>query len=302
MRRTYAELGLLLVGLLWGLGFVVTKIGLNDGINPIYLLAIRFSISSIFFILIFNKKVKITKKDIKKILPLAVVYALAYLFQTIGSKYTTASKAGFYTALNILFVPYVSWLLNRKAPDMFTYISSLICILGISIISYVPGENLFTFNIGDALVIISSALFGTHIAINGYFSKMYRLEKTIIIQCIVGAIIYWICTIILNFVRIDHNIIRMISTSEMLSILYLGLFSTGICLLMQTYFQRYTMSTRAAIFLASESLFAPIFATLLLSEMLTKNIYIGATLILFAVLLLETKNVIILIFKKKGSK
>lgn len=49
MKRVYAELGLILVGLLWGFGFIATKLGLNEGINPLYLLAIRFTLSSVFF-------------------------------------------------------------------------------------------------------------------------------------------------------------------------------------------------------------------------------------------------------------
>ena len=44
MRRGFADLGLLLVGLLWGSGFVVTKIGLNEGISPVYMLGLRLSL------------------------------------------------------------------------------------------------------------------------------------------------------------------------------------------------------------------------------------------------------------------
>ena len=42
MKRYLADFGLLLVGILWGLGFVFVKIGLNEGIDPFYLSSIRF--------------------------------------------------------------------------------------------------------------------------------------------------------------------------------------------------------------------------------------------------------------------
>lgn len=35
MKRYLADFGLLLVGILWGLGFVFVKIGLNEGIRSV---------------------------------------------------------------------------------------------------------------------------------------------------------------------------------------------------------------------------------------------------------------------------
>lgn len=133
--------------------------------------------------------------------------------------------------------------------------------------------------------------------------QKYSIEKSIMIQSITGTVLFWICTIFTHIVSKNEVVIRSLSRSEMLSILYLGLISTGLCLLMQTSFQRYTQATRASIFLASESLFAPIFAAIVLKEQLTVNIFIGAGLIIVAVLLSETKDLISLIFgKKKGIK
>ncbi|MFZ2708872.1 MAG: DMT family transporter, partial [Leptotrichiaceae bacterium] len=55
------------------------------------------------------------------------------------------------------------------------------------------------------------------------------------------------------------------------------------------YCQKNTTSTRASILLATESLFAPIFAILLLNESLSIRTMIGAGLILFAVIVSETR-------------
>ncbi len=62
MKRYTADLGLLLVGLLWGLGFVFVKIGLNEGITPFYLLTIRFVIAFLLLSVIFFKKMIEIKK------------------------------------------------------------------------------------------------------------------------------------------------------------------------------------------------------------------------------------------------
>ena len=66
MKRYLADFGLLLVGILWGLGFVFVKIGLNEGIDPFYLSSIRFLLGFVALYLIFRKKVsRIVKRDIK---------------------------------------------------------------------------------------------------------------------------------------------------------------------------------------------------------------------------------------------
>ena len=290
MKKNYADLGLLTIGLLWGLGFVITKIGLNDGIGPVYLLTLRFGLASIFVAIIFHKTlITITKKDIKKMFLISIILFSAYAFQIIGSKYTTASKAAFYTGLNVIFVPYISWKLNRNAPDIYTYISTILCLIGVGFISYIPGEQIFTLNIGDAFVIISAVLFGAHIALTGYYSKKYFLEKIIIIQYFISTILFLILFIIFLFIPFTEEKFIILNKSNIYTVLYLGLITTALCLFLQAYFQRYTSSVRAAIFLSTESMFAPIFASIFLKEVLTKYVFLGASCIFLAVILSETK-------------
>lgn len=290
MKREIADLGLIFIGLMWGLGFIATKSGLENGVGPIYMLALRFSISAIILLILFNKKIKtITKKDIKKMFLISCALFLAYTLQTIGSKYTTASNSAFYTGLNVIFVPYVSWMLNRKAPDIYTYISTILCFFGISIISYDKSSSLFTFNLGDALVILSAVFFGIHVALTGYYSKKYSVEKMMIIQYSIVAIVFFIISFVFNMLNINSDGVRILNISGFIPVLYLAVVTTCLCLYLQALFQRYTTSVRAAIFLSTESLFAPIFAYLLLHEHLKVNIYIGGAFIIFAIILSETK-------------
>lgn len=289
MRQITADLGLILVGFLWGFGFIVTKLGLDSGLGPLYMVALRFLIASIVLSLLFFKDLKnIDGKNIKKMLLISTILLFAYTFQIVGSKYTTASKSAFYTGVNVAFVPYISWMLNRKAPDIYTYIATLFCLLGVSIISYTPGENLFMFNIGDAFIILSAVFFGAHIALTGYYSKKYSIAKMLIIQNWYVAIFASIIFIVSTFIKNSGESIKLISKTEIISILYLGLVTTGICLYLQALFQRYTSSVRSAIFLSTESLFAPIFAYFILHEDLGVKIYIGGLFIVIAVILSES--------------
>ena len=68
MQREKADLGLLLVGILWGLGFVFVKIGLNEGVTPFYMLSIRFLIAFTILFMIFKKKLKTKSLLAKKLI------------------------------------------------------------------------------------------------------------------------------------------------------------------------------------------------------------------------------------------
>lgn len=299
MRKGFADLGLLMVGLLWGSGFIATKIGLDSGITPIYMLTLRFFIATIFLIVVFYKTLpEITIKNIKKMSLISFILFFAYGFQIVGSKYTTASKAAFYTGINVMFVPYISWMLHRKAPDIYTYLSTLLCLAGIGFISYVPNEKLFTLNIGDALVIVSAVFYGIHIALTGYYSKTYTVDKVILVQNTIATILFAITLIFSVTSGIGGEVIRKLSNKEIIAILYIGLITTGVCLCLQALFQRYTSSVKAAIFLGTESIFAPIFAHIILRETLTKNVMIGGVFILLAVVLSEANGIIK--YLKKG--
>ena len=280
MKRYLADFGLLLVGILWGLGFVFVKIGLNEGIDPFYLSSIRFLLGFVALYLIFRKKVsKIVKRDIKAGIVIGFFQFMGYLTQTYGLTMTTASKNAFFTAINVVIVPYIFWILHKKKPDIFSFVASIVCLAGVGVISFDANMNLTDINRGDILTIISAFFFA------GYFSKKIEPMKLIFIQMLVAGILF----LITQFVTTGVRAFTPLSGMTLVSVIYLVLFSTAIPTLLQTFCQKATTSKRASILMSTESLFAPLFAFLLLHEVLTLKVIFGAGLILFAVLISETK-------------
>lgn len=286
IRRYIADFGLLFVGILWGLGFIFVKIGLNDGISPSYLLTLRFLGGCLLLYLIFFKKVKsFTKEDIKAGFILGIFQFLGFGFQTYGANLTSAGKNAFFTAINVVIVPYIFWIIHKKRPDIFAFIASIFCILGVGIMSFDKNFNLTNLNLGDILTIISAFFFAGQIALTGYFSRKVEPLKLIILQMFVAGIFFGINQLRENGI----NGITSLSGLALISVLYLTIFSTAISTLLQTFCQRATTSTRASILLSTESLFAPIFAFFMLGEVMTLRTIIGAMMILFAVIVSETK-------------
>ncbi|HEX3982392.1 MAG TPA: EamA family transporter, partial [Acidisoma sp.] len=69
--------------------------------------------------------------------------------------------------------------------------------------------------------------------------------------------------------------------------LYAGILSGGIAFLLQAICQRYTRATDAAVMLMSESLFAALFAALLLGESLPARGWFGCFLLVVSLLLAQ---------------
>lgn len=72
-------------------------------------------------------------------------------------------------------------------------------------------------------------------------------------------------------------------------VLYLGVFSTTLAYLLQTMAQKFISETKTAIILSTESLWGMIFSVIILSELITGRMMLGAILILVAIIISETK-------------
>ena len=286
MKKYTADMGLLLVGILWGLGFVFVKIWLNGGISPFYLLTLRFLGGFFILFLIFRKRfTKFTKEDMKAGISIGIMQFLGYTFQTYGALRTTAGKNAFFTAINVILVPYIFWFIHKKRPDIFAFSASVVCLAGVGVMSIDRNFNLSNLNDGDILTIICAVFFAGQVAFSGYFSRKVDPMKLILMQMLVAGIFFGLNL----FTPSGMKQVIPLRGMSLVSVIYLTVFSTAIPTVLQTYCQRATTSTRASILLSTESLFAPLFAFFILSEVLSRRTLAGAALILLAVLISETK-------------
>ena len=276
----YADFSLLIVAIIWGSGFVVTKNSLNH-ITPYYLLAFRFMISFLLMGLVFFKRLKKAKlKDWKAGLLIGIFLFGGFATQTVGLNYTTAGKQAFITASNVVMVPFIYWGISKKKPDIYEVIAVFLCFTGIGILSF---ENNLRFGYGEFLTFICAIFFAFHIATIGYFSKEHDPVVLSVIQILVAGVFSTIFALLLE------PKIGNVSNQTLFSILYLAVFSTLIAFLVQNIAQKYTSSTHAAIILSMESVFGGIMSLIFLKEPFTIRFLIGCLSILVSLLTTETK-------------
>jgi transporter len=286
VKRYIAESGLLLIGILWGMGFVTVKIGLNAGMNTFYLMWLRFLGSFVLLSILFRKKIKkVSKDDLKAGVILGIIQYFGYVFQTYGAAHTTVGKNAFFTAINVIIVPYIFWILNKKRPDIFSFSASIICMIGVGIMS-LDGNLSFThLNKGDVITIISAFFFALQVAYTGYFGRKVHPMNLVLLQMLVGGLLFAGT----QFATSGLREVIPLHGETLMAIIYAVVFSTAIPMLLQIYCQRLTTATRASILMSTESMFAPIFAFFVLGEIMTLRVALGAVFILFSVVVSETK-------------
>ena len=128
-----------------------------------------------------------------------------------------------------------------------------------------------------------------------YTAKFVKTEDPVVLTIVQMGTAAVIGCIVVLF-RGETNF--SMESEGMMNLLYLGIFSTTIAFLMQTVAQKYITETKAAIILATESFWGMVFSVIILSEIMTGRMIIGALLILLAILISETK----MDFLKKNKK
>lgn len=243
----YADLSLLIVAMIWGSGFVVTKNAL-DHVLPYYLLSFRFMISFFLMALVFFKRLKnINLEDFKAGFIIGIFLFLGFATQTVGLNYTTAGKQAFITATNVVMVPFIYWGgISKKRPDKYEIIAAILCFIGIGILSFESGLKMGYG--GEFLTFLCAIFFAIHISAIGYFAKKHDPIILSIVQMLVAGV-FSIIFMLLFEVKAE------MPREALFPILYLSLFSTLMAFLIQNVAQKYTTSTHAAIILSLEAVF-----------------------------------------------
>ena len=205
---------------------------------------------------------------------------LAFLFQTVGLQYTTASKNAFLTAVNIIIVPFIGLVIYREKIPTKSLIGSVVTLMGIAFLS-VDGSGLGGVNKGDLLTLVAALFFALQIFYTDYNVKNIDPGAIMIIQMGTAALLSWITVLFTG--QTDVNL----TFTALKPIFYLGIVSTMVAYGIQTWAQRITNSTEAAVILSTEAFFGMIASILILGELVTIQILFGAVLIFVGILIVE---------------
>ena len=288
MQKFKGELLMLITAVMWGSGFVGMAKGLEHW-TVFQLMAGRFLLASIILSFIFYKKLKlISKAVVWKGAILGAILFVAFALQTMGLEYTTPSKNAFLTAINVIIVPIIAYVIYKRRIDRFEFIAAGVAVVGIGFLSL---QDSLTINIGDILSILCAVGFAFDIFYTNVFVKAEDALALTIVQFYTATVLSVVSVLILGEVPTTY-------TAEGLGIIvYLAIFCTAVAYVCQNIGMQYANPTKSAIILSTESLFGTIFSVLILNELLTGRMLVGCVLIFFAILFAEVKPT----FRRKKS-
>ena len=282
------NLMLLTAAFIWGCSFIFQKDASNY-IGPATVMCVRYLLGSMTmlpFILYLEKKkplserTKYTKDSTKEILKvaaiLAVVKVLDLVLNQAGIGYTTASKAAFLTAANMVMVPILAYIYFRQKTHFARWMATFIGMAGIYFMSITGG---FSINKGDLLIITSTIFAATHLLLISKVIQRFDGKHFVCIEFIIASIYCGIYAFIVE--RPTFQDIWACAGS----LAFAGILGTGVCYALQVTAQKHTDPTVTALLLSLESVFGALSGAIFLHEVMSGREYFGCALMLCAVML-----------------
>ncbi len=278
-RNAGATFALLLTAAIWGSAFVFQKFA-ADELSASFIVAARFSAAGVITALATIKKWhRIDRGYLLGGLATGITMSLGTWLQTAAMTFgTSPGKSAFLTAAYCVIVPFLYWLVRGEKPRANHLLSAVICLVGIGLIS-LNGEGGVTF--GDGITLVCSVVFAANIVSISIFCEGRDPMLLTMLQICVAALCGWVGILIFGGMP-EH-----ISIGAAGNVLYLALFSTALCLSLQSIGLKYTNPTVGTILLSLESVFGVLFSVLLYGETVTLRMAVGFAVVFAAVLLAQ---------------
>ncbi|MDA8764723.1 DMT family transporter [Candidatus Pelagibacter bacterium] len=282
-KKTFSLICAIITSILWGSAFVAQDMGM-DFIGPHTFNVGRFLVGFLtllpFFFIFEFKKINLKKINKKKVAYflffLGFILAVGQELQQISLIYTDVANTGVFTVFYVLVVPVISYFVFSKKMHWSIWPAVLICLVGGLLLSELKNTSV---RLGDSLGILSAFCWGVHILLIRKTIDFFNYPITIAMsQCLVAFLILMPPMYFFE----DPSISNILKDSY--EIIYVGVLSSGLAFLLQTYSLQNISPAPAAIVFSLEGVFAAIFAWLILDQFLNEIKILGIFLILSAVI------------------
>jgi len=282
-KKLFSLICAIVTSFLWGSAFVAQDMGM-DFIGPYTFSVGRFLVGFLslipFFFIFEFKKINTININRKKIIYflffLGFILAIGQALQQISLIYTDVANTGVFTIMYVLVVPVISFFVLSKKIHWSVWPAVVLCLIGGLLLSEINNASV---RFGDTLGILSAICWGIHIILIKKTIDIFNYPITIAMsQCLVGCLI-----LILPMCFFESPTLSNI-LKDSYEILYVGILSSALAFLLQTYSLQNISPAPAAIIFSLEGVVAAILAWLILGQFLNEIKILGIFLILSAVI------------------
>ena len=281
-KQLSGVIALLGATVIWGSAFIAQSVGM-DKIGPFTFQAVRCFLAVVFLFpasALFSKGKPFWKSWADPALWRSGAICGLALFaasslQQIGLVYTDAGKAGFLTAMYIVFVPFLGLFLGQR-PGRNALLSLIPAIVGLYLLSCTSVSGI---NKGDVLLLLCAVAFSVQILLIDRHCAGLDGLKLNCIQALVVAVLS------VPWALLTETVDASRIASCWLPLGYAGILSMGVAYTLQIVGQKRVAPSAAALLMSLESVFAALFGWLLLHETITRAEVLGCVLVFAAVII-----------------
>ena len=285
-KQIKGSLCLLLCTTIWGFAFIAQSVGM-DKIGPFTFQAVRCALAVLFLIpcsFLMELKSCNVQESAKKWknptlwkvgLICGCALFVATSLQQVGLVYTDAGKAGFLTAMYIVWVPVLGIFLGKKPP--FTIVFSVVmAVIGLYLLSCVGVTQI---NKGDLFITGCALAFAVQITCIDRFAGELDGLRLNCVQALVVTVLS------IPFVLMTETVDWGNVLACWKPLCFAGILSMGVAYTMQVVGQRSLEPTAASLIMSLESVFAVLGGWWLLGETIPNGEVTDSVLVFAAVIL-----------------
>lgn len=280
-KQQRADWLLVLVTAFWGSTYYLTDQCLLE-MTPMCLNAMRFVVAFAVLGAVFWKNlIKINRMTLKYAVIIGVFLTGTYVFYNYGITRTSLTNASFVCALPAVFTPLLDFVIRRRRPGKKVSVCLVICVVGLALMTL---NERFRPALGDVFCA------GTALC---YSFDLLMTEKAVTTEGVdplgLGVAelgVVGILTTVLSLI-IERPPTLPQTPRVWAFALFLGVFCTGVAFVIQTAQQKHTTATHVGLIFTLEPVFSSLVAFFIAHEVLSLRGYVGGTLMLLSLVLME---------------
>jgi len=279
LKMRLAPWALLSVSAAWGMAFVVMKDAIErQSVNNF--LFTRFSLAVIVMIALKPSVIRQFDRDlILRAGSAGIFLGLGYIFQTLGLARTGAAITGFVTGLYVVFTPLLAYFFLKERLTKLIWACVFIATVGLGLLS-IRG---FSVGIGEMLVLASAFFFAAHIIALGKWSSGRDVYAMTIVQLAM-------CALLSGLASIPEGYSAPPDSGVWAVVVFTAVVCTAVAFVVQTWSQAHMTTTKVAVILTMEVVFAALFAIIFGGERLTLQATLGGLMVLTAMFMIVLKE------------
>lgn len=279
-RQRKADLLLLLATAFWGISNCLMAICLRD-LQPLTLNAFRFLTAFVVLGAIFRRRVlHASRATLRYSAIVGILIVVMYLGATYGVLFTSVSNAGFIGAMSVIVTPLLEFLVYRRKPGKKLGFALMLCVLGMALLTL--NEQLKPA-LGDVICLLVPTAYSIDLMVTERAVAKPEVDPVAlgVCQTAVAGVVMLALSLLLETPHLPG------SAQVWAAVLFLGVFCSGVCYVIQSVGQQFTTASHASLIFTLEPMFSAIFAYFLLRERLNARGYAGAALMLLSLLVVE---------------